>query len=135
MWVTRDSTGSVQVFTEEPLRYEYQKSPRVGWWMSKNDHPFSNMYESPDKFPEVTWENSPVEITTSLSKENLESAKKSIFDSLMSYIDHEIKDTESDNAFDSINRELYPNDDYKQGKLDTLKNIKERLKGRFNYEI
>lgn len=132
MWVARDLTGAVRIFSDKPEKYIPDHSPWTGWWISESNFSF---YEKSDNFPEVTWENSPVEIKTTLSNENIDSAKESILNGVMSYIDHMIMDTESGNAYDNINKELYPSNDYKQGKLDTLKNLKDCLNGRFDYEV
>lgn len=55
MWIARDKSGYLCIYNEKPRKDEVE-------------HIFENKDEllhiDNDEFPEITWENSPVEITT-----------------------------------------------------------------------
>lgn len=52
-WLARDDSGSLNVFDEEPTRYE-----KLGMWSDGLDH-FGLPYSS---FPDLTWESEPQEV-------------------------------------------------------------------------
>ncbi len=61
MWITRDKYNCVMAFADKPIRGESVfKSPYPDIYESE----YRLMYLDDNEFPEVTWENSPKEITT-----------------------------------------------------------------------
>lgn len=61
LWIARDKNGFLRLFGEEP----YKNKKRDEWepiigsiWLNDSD------------FPEVTWENSPIEVELKLKEEN-----------------------------------------------------------------
>ena len=61
LWIARDRDGSLYLWDEQPYRYADNESwePFVGkLWLNDED------------FPEVTWENSPMEVELKLKEGN-----------------------------------------------------------------
>lgn len=58
MWIARDLNNQLFVFTEKPIKNEYDLVFDGGECLELND----------SEYPEVTWENSPIEIKTVSNK-------------------------------------------------------------------
>ena len=59
MWVARNRSGDLQLFEFRP--YEYN-----GMWFEGNDEELEGLFLWPTRFPEVTFENSPMEVELKL---------------------------------------------------------------------
>ncbi len=63
MWIARDKYNCVMAFVDKPIRREYTfvlSHPDI------YESEYSVMVLPDNEFPEVTWENSPIEITTTI---------------------------------------------------------------------
>ena len=66
MWICRDNEG-LALFIAEPRKYyPYPCDERYYWWVASGfDEP---IVLNPDLFPEVTFENSPMEVELKIKK-------------------------------------------------------------------
>jgi hypothetical protein len=70
VWVARDKDGDLYVYDRKPFReYAGGGSYETGRWITAKGNSYSYYaYKlNPDWFPELTWENSPIEL---VQKEN-----------------------------------------------------------------
>ena len=65
MWITRDLNGELYVFRHKPRRSKTQ------FGYNEGDTSWDGCEINKDEFPEVTWENSPVEIKSLKGVENV----------------------------------------------------------------
>ena len=61
MYVARDKDGVLHVFNNQPTRqYPYKGSDKCGWWFESTT--YTQMPISTDLFPELRWEDEPIEV-------------------------------------------------------------------------
>lgn len=59
IWIARDEDGTLCAYSQKPYRYAFD-----GIWLTENgnDRNYAVLNIHDDWFPEVTWENSPIEL-------------------------------------------------------------------------
>lgn len=63
MWITRSTYGSLKIHFDEPCKIvKERQDEKYGWWESEH----YNVIRFIDPFPEVTFENSPMEVELKL---------------------------------------------------------------------
>lgn len=61
IWIARDASGMLCAFREKPHRAEYDE-----YWITASDYDYSTLRE--DWFPDLTWEDEPIELVVKTKK-------------------------------------------------------------------
>ena len=68
MWIARHETQELWLFIEKP--YLFEEADGCKYWVLDNGmvYPFSSIILDADSYPEVTFENSPMEVELVIKK-------------------------------------------------------------------